>query len=167
METGEEEVIPSPVTSELFVFASIETSRSSLRIDRPICFRLRVQRISMVASSMTPQILLQSGVFWMAALPRRNTYLSLTILTQSNWLDSDFTMVGNLLLLLVLPGLMTLKGKPDDQTLIDSKWESLALAPVNDPAFPNDYFLFTVVSPRYCCGFFVMKTYIQTLFFSV
>jgi len=24
----------------------------------------------------------------------------------------------------------------------------LALAPVNDPAFPDDYFLFTVVSPR-------------------
>ncbi|KIM37285.1 hypothetical protein M413DRAFT_448582 [Hebeloma cylindrosporum] len=35
-------------------------------------------------------------------------------------------------------------GKPNDQTLIDSKWESLALAPVNDPAFPDDYFLFTV-----------------------
>ncbi|PPQ72093.1 hypothetical protein CVT26_006871 [Gymnopilus dilepis] len=34
-------------------------------------------------------------------------------------------------------------GKPDDPTLIDGKWESLALAPVNDPAFPNDYFLFT------------------------
>lgn len=34
-------------------------------------------------------------------------------------------------------------GKPDDPTLIDGKWESLALAPVNDPAFPDDYFLFT------------------------
>jgi len=87
---GEEGVIPSPVTSKLFVIPSIETSRSSLRIDRPICFLLRVQRISIVASSITPQILLQSGVFWMAALPRRNTYLSLIILTQSNWLDSDF-----------------------------------------------------------------------------
>ncbi|PPQ92636.1 hypothetical protein CVT25_007715 [Psilocybe cyanescens] len=34
-------------------------------------------------------------------------------------------------------------GKPADQTLIDGKWESLALAPVNDPQFPDDYFLFT------------------------
>ncbi|KAK7442763.1 hypothetical protein VKT23_016010 [Stygiomarasmius scandens] len=32
---------------------------------------------------------------------------------------------------------------PDDQTLIDAKWESLALAPVGDPDFPDDYFLFT------------------------
>ncbi|KAG7095023.1 hypothetical protein E1B28_005817 [Marasmius oreades] len=31
-----------------------------------------------------------------------------------------------------------------DETLIDSKWESLALAPVNDPKSPDDYFLFTV-----------------------
>lgn len=37
-------------------------------------------------------------------------------------------------------------GSPDDETLIDAKWESLALAPVNDPAFPNDYFLITAVS---------------------
>ncbi|KAH9481999.1 putative secreted protein [Psilocybe cubensis] len=35
-------------------------------------------------------------------------------------------------------------GKPADPTLIDAKWESLALAPVNDPQFPDDYFLFTV-----------------------
>ncbi|TBU59301.1 esterase-like activity of phytase-domain-containing protein [Dichomitus squalens] len=35
-------------------------------------------------------------------------------------------------------------GKPADQTLIDAKWESLALAPVGDPDFPDDYFLFTV-----------------------
>ncbi|KDR72255.1 hypothetical protein GALMADRAFT_229077 [Galerina marginata CBS 339.88] len=34
-------------------------------------------------------------------------------------------------------------GKPDDPTLVDGKWESLALAPVDDPAFPDDYFLFT------------------------
>ena len=34
---------------------------------------------------------------------------------------------------------------PDDLTLIDGKWESLALAPVDDPAYPDDYFLFTVV----------------------
>ncbi|KAF9556491.1 hypothetical protein CPC08DRAFT_737062 [Agrocybe pediades] len=34
-------------------------------------------------------------------------------------------------------------GDPDDETLIDAKWESLALAPVGVPAFPNDYFLFT------------------------
>ncbi|KAJ7214480.1 esterase-like activity of phytase-domain-containing protein [Mycena pura] len=33
-------------------------------------------------------------------------------------------------------------GDPDDNTLIDSKWESLALAPVG-PSAPNDYFLFT------------------------
>ncbi|KAF9038063.1 esterase-like activity of phytase-domain-containing protein [Panaeolus papilionaceus] len=32
---------------------------------------------------------------------------------------------------------------PNDFTLIDAKWESLALAPVNDPSFPDDYFLFT------------------------
>lgn len=36
-------------------------------------------------------------------------------------------------------------GKPADQTLIDAKWESLALAPVDDTANPNDYFLFTAV----------------------
>ncbi|EPQ52875.1 hypothetical protein GLOTRDRAFT_64673, partial [Gloeophyllum trabeum ATCC 11539] len=34
-------------------------------------------------------------------------------------------------------------GSPADQTLIDAKWESLALAPANDPAYPDDYFLFT------------------------
>ncbi|KIK63498.1 hypothetical protein GYMLUDRAFT_222584 [Collybiopsis luxurians FD-317 M1] len=34
-------------------------------------------------------------------------------------------------------------GGDEDQTLINSKWESLALAPVNDPSNPNDYFLFT------------------------
>jgi hypothetical protein len=39
-----------------------------------------------------------------------------------------------------------MKGKPADQTLIDAKWESLALAPVGDKKFPNDYFLFTAVS---------------------
>ncbi|TFK63559.1 hypothetical protein BDN72DRAFT_963852 [Pluteus cervinus] len=32
---------------------------------------------------------------------------------------------------------------PADQTLIDAKWESFALAPVNELAFPDDYFLFT------------------------
>jgi len=35
-------------------------------------------------------------------------------------------------------------GDPVDQTLIDAKWESIALAPVGDPAFPHDFFLFTV-----------------------
>jgi len=35
---------------------------------------------------------------------------------------------------------------PDDITLLDAKWESLSLAPVNDSAFPDDYFLFTAVS---------------------
>ncbi|EJD01313.1 uncharacterized protein FOMMEDRAFT_30029 [Fomitiporia mediterranea MF3/22] len=34
-------------------------------------------------------------------------------------------------------------GKPADQTLINAKWESLALAPCDDPDFPDDYFLFT------------------------
>ncbi|ESK92500.1 membrane autotransporter barrel domain protein [Moniliophthora roreri MCA 2997] len=34
-------------------------------------------------------------------------------------------------------------GGDDDETLIVGKWESLALAPAGDPAFPNDYFLFT------------------------
>lgn len=36
-------------------------------------------------------------------------------------------------------------GSPDDETLIDAKWESLALAPVGDPVFPDDYFLITAV----------------------
>ncbi|KZP20003.1 hypothetical protein FIBSPDRAFT_789968 [Athelia psychrophila] len=35
-------------------------------------------------------------------------------------------------------------GDPDDATLIDGKFESLALAPCRDPAFKDDYFLFTV-----------------------
>jgi len=34
-------------------------------------------------------------------------------------------------------------GDPDDNTCLDAKWESLALAPVGDSA-PNDFFLFTV-----------------------
>ncbi|KAF9446969.1 hypothetical protein P691DRAFT_732245, partial [Macrolepiota fuliginosa MF-IS2] len=34
-------------------------------------------------------------------------------------------------------------GGADDQTLISSKWESFALAPVGDKKFPDDYFLFT------------------------
>ncbi|KAF7313076.1 Phytase-like domain-containing protein [Mycena kentingensis (nom. inval.)] len=33
-------------------------------------------------------------------------------------------------------------GDPDDRTLINAKWESLALAPVG-PSAPNDFFLFT------------------------
>lgn len=36
-------------------------------------------------------------------------------------------------------------GKPLDSTLIDGKWESIALAPVGDPSFPDDYFVFTAV----------------------
>ena len=36
--------------------------------------------------------------------------------------------------------------EPNDETLIDAKWESLALAPCDDAANPNDYFLFTAVS---------------------
>jgi hypothetical protein len=34
-------------------------------------------------------------------------------------------------------------GGVEDSTLVNEKWESFALAPVNDPATPNDYFLFT------------------------
>ncbi|KAF9553142.1 hypothetical protein CPC08DRAFT_788318 [Agrocybe pediades] len=34
-------------------------------------------------------------------------------------------------------------GGKNDATLIASKWESLALAPVNERAYPNDYYLFT------------------------
>ncbi|KAF5359713.1 hypothetical protein D9756_002857 [Leucocoprinus leucothites] len=34
-------------------------------------------------------------------------------------------------------------GSPDDETLLDAKWESLTLAPVGDASFPDDYFLFT------------------------
>jgi len=36
-------------------------------------------------------------------------------------------------------------GKPSDQSLIAAKWESFALAPVGDRAFPDDYFLITAV----------------------
>ncbi|EJD55294.1 hypothetical protein AURDEDRAFT_140900 [Auricularia subglabra TFB-10046 SS5] len=35
-------------------------------------------------------------------------------------------------------------GKPENAQLIDAKWESIALAPVQDLDFPDDYFLFTV-----------------------
>ncbi|KAJ4466302.1 esterase-like activity of phytase-domain-containing protein [Lentinula aciculospora] len=34
-------------------------------------------------------------------------------------------------------------GGDEDSTLVNEKWESLALAPVNDSANPDDYFLFT------------------------
>lgn len=37
-----------------------------------------------------------------------------------------------------------LPGGDFDTTLIDAKWESLALAPCLDRDAPNDYFLFTV-----------------------
>jgi len=37
-------------------------------------------------------------------------------------------------------------GSPDDPSLLSAKWESFALAPVGDPKFPDDYFLFTAVS---------------------
>jgi hypothetical protein len=35
-------------------------------------------------------------------------------------------------------------GKPNSPTLLDAKWESLALAPALDNDFPDDYFLFSV-----------------------
>ncbi|KZV78616.1 hypothetical protein EXIGLDRAFT_708994, partial [Exidia glandulosa HHB12029] len=35
-------------------------------------------------------------------------------------------------------------GKPENSQLIDGKWESIALAPIQDEDFPDDYFLFTV-----------------------
>lgn len=34
-------------------------------------------------------------------------------------------------------------GVPIDPTLLNSKWESLAVAPVGDPNFPDDYFIMT------------------------
>jgi hypothetical protein len=37
-------------------------------------------------------------------------------------------------------------GDPADQTLIDAKWESLAVAPIMDDDFPHDFFVFTAVS---------------------
>lgn len=40
-------------------------------------------------------------------------------------------------------------GDPSDATLIDGKWESIALTSVDDPTFPDDYFLFTAVRLRY------------------
>lgn len=39
-------------------------------------------------------------------------------------------------------------GDPDDNTLLDAKWESFALAPVGNTA-PNDFFLFTAVRITY------------------
>lgn len=39
------------------------------------------------------------------------------------------------------------EGDPADATLIDAKWESIALVSVGDSAFPHDYFLFTAVRP--------------------
>lgn len=36
-------------------------------------------------------------------------------------------------------------GDPVDETLIDAKWESIAIAPAGDKANPDDYFLFTFV----------------------
>jgi len=47
-------------------------------------------------------------------------------------------------------------GGTDDLQLIASKWESFALAPVGEKAFPNDYFLFTFVSN----GSFVDSAYL-------
>lgn len=41
-------------------------------------------------------------------------------------------------------------GDPLNETLIDGKWESLALAPCGDESFPDDYFLFTAVSGSNC-----------------
>ncbi len=43
-------------------------------------------------------------------------------------------------------------GKPADQTLIDAKWESLALAPCFDSDFPDDFFLFTAVRREDLCS---------------
>lgn len=37
-------------------------------------------------------------------------------------------------------------GGPEVDTLINEKWESFALAPVDQPANPFDYYLFTAVS---------------------
>jgi hypothetical protein len=38
---------------------------------------------------------------------------------------------------------------PADETLLDAKWESLALAPVGDSKNPDDYFLFTAVRAEF------------------
>ena len=42
----------------------------------------------------------------------------------------------------------SLVGSPADATLIDAKWESIALAPVGDAQNPHDFFLFTAVWSR-------------------
>jgi len=34
---------------------------------------------------------------------------------------------------------------PDDEKLLNAKWESLAIVPVGDASYPDDYFLFTAV----------------------
>ncbi|KIJ45170.1 hypothetical protein M422DRAFT_227816 [Sphaerobolus stellatus SS14] len=52
-------------------------------------------------------------------------------------------------------------GKPLDPTLICGKWESIALAPVEDPDFPDDYFIFTVADNDFQTtnGFIVGQPY--------
>ncbi len=40
-------------------------------------------------------------------------------------------------------------GGQADQTLIDAKWESIALVHAGDSAFPDDFFLFTAVRTIY------------------
>jgi hypothetical protein len=43
------------------------------------------------------------------------------------------------------PAFLPLTGDDDDETLIDAKWEGLALAPALDDENPDDYFLISAV----------------------
>jgi hypothetical protein len=51
---------------------------------------------------------------------------------------------------LTLFNTLRLSGGDDDESLIDGKWESLALVPAMDESNPNDYFLFVGVSASHC-----------------
>jgi hypothetical protein len=72
-----------------------------------------------------------------------------------NWRSLAYTTAG----VRHLPSklyLTRITGKLDEKTLIASKWESFALVPCEDNEFPDDFFLFTAVSPTFskclaCC----------------
>ncbi|KAF9061029.1 hypothetical protein BDP27DRAFT_1406869 [Rhodocollybia butyracea] len=49
-------------------------------------------------------------------------------------------------------------GGEENGTLVNEKWDSFALAPIDNPAFPNDYFLFTAWSNYPGIGIYGNKT---------
>ena len=68
----------------------------------------------------------------------------------------DSTTVRFVYSILLAIRINAVTGDSDDDTLVDAKWESIALAPVGDPAFPHDYFLFTAVSYNYSMHVMIM-----------